>query len=195
MPLVELPPAVNAPRPAFLGYESCYGSAMLRSKACLSLFALVPLAACAADTTNYPSLAKREAERIANATIPPPALPPQGPVADPGLDSRLAGLVAKAEAAHEKFLARRGKAETLVGAAGGAAMGSESWAVASVALADLQSARSETMLVLADLDELWVAARVDGAPAQAIETARNRVSTLVGEEDRVVAGLNERLAV
>jgi hypothetical protein len=71
---------------------------------------------------------------------------------------------------------------------------SESWSVATVAMADLESARSEAMVVLADLDGLWAAARVAATPADAILEARARVIELVGTEDAVLLTLRGRLA-
>lgn len=198
VPLVEEPAAVNAAAqdsgPALSPCQSCYGLAMIRSQACLTLIATLALVACASDTVNYPSLAKREVERIANAPVPPPALPPVAADTDPALASRLESLLAQAEAAHGRFQSRRARAEALVAAASGAGVASESWSVATIAMADLESARSEAMVALADLDALWAAARVEGKPADAIASARSRVTGLVAVEDAVLAALRGRLA-
>ena len=158
--------------------------------------AALALSACASDTTHYPSLAKREAERIANSapsapsSVAPAPLPaaPAAPLA--GLD----GLVAQAQDAHRRFAARRTRAEQLVAAAAGAPLASESWSVASIALADLESARSDAMVALAELDGAYAAARVAGSDVAAITAARDDVTALVSEEDRVLAALRRRIA-
>jgi hypothetical protein len=152
---------------------------------------MLTLAACAADTADYPSLARRDAERTMDV---PQAVPSATPVPlPPGADqtARLAGLVDQARGAHRRFDSRRSKAERAVAAGG--ARGSESWGTANVALADLESARSEAMIALADLDQLYAKARIDGADISAIAAARDQVMGWIGEEDRVLAGLRGRL--
>lgn len=161
-------------------------------------FAALSLGACASDTTNYPSLARRPAERI--AAQPPKAPAPATTIpADAALPARLAKLVDEARAAHARFGDRRPMAERAIAAGGGAAMGSEGWSIASVALADLESARSEAMVPLADLDQLLAAKLVadgsngDSGDGAAIAAARLQVSQLIAEEDRVLAALRGRL--
>lgn len=87
----------------------------------------------------------------------------------------------------------RGKAQQLANAARDSARASESWAVASVALADLESARSEAMIALADLDQHYAAARIAGSDANAIAAARDKVTGWIAEQDRVLADLRGRL--
>ncbi len=72
-------------------------------------------------------------------------------------------------------------------------MGSESWAVASVALAGLESARSDAMIALADLDQMYAAGRIAGNDSSAIEAARTEVTGWIGEEDRVLGLLRGKL--
>jgi hypothetical protein len=157
--------------------------------------AALALSACASDTTHYPSLAKREAERIANsAPSAPSPTPAPLPAAPAATLASLDGLIARAKDAHRRFAARRPRAEQLVAAAAGAPLASESWSVASIALADLESARSDTMVALAELDGAYAAARVAGSDVTAISAAREDVMALVGEEDRVLAALRRRIA-
>ncbi len=169
-------------------------AAMNRALPRLSCFSAAVLAlavsACASDeAANYPSLARRPAEQTSAAPVPAVAIP----APDPGLATRLSSIVEQAREAHGRFAARRDKAERLTAAASGAAMGSEGWSVASVALADLESARSETMVALADLDEIFVAARISGSAALNAAAARDQVSAWIGEEDQVLAALRGRL--
>jgi hypothetical protein len=159
---------------------------------------IVTLTACSADTTNFPSLARRPAERMVGS--PAPAAPaPVAPVPDAGLPARLATLVEQARDADRRFAARREAAERIVVRGSGSAPGSESWAIASVALADLESARSDAMIALADLDELYAASRTaSGMPGSGgdwatIAAARDQVISLIAEEDRVLADLRGRL--
>ena len=154
------------------------------------------LGGCAADTVNYPSLARRPAERISGTSPVVPVNP--APIASPAppsaeLAARLAQLVDAARAADAQFRAREAKARQLTNSASGAAMASESWSVATIALADLESARSSAMIALADLDALYAATRVSGGEAAAIGAARDQVIRLVGGEDTVLAGLRDRL--
>jgi hypothetical protein len=159
-------------------------------KSLATLAMLLTLSACAADTTNYPSLARRDAEKSTNAASPAPA-PAAMPIGAELL-ARLTVMVDQARTAHEAFVSRTEKAERTVAASAG--IGSDSWGTATVALADLESARSDAMIALADLDELYAQARVAGVDAAAITKARDQVIALVGEEDRVLATLRSRMA-
>ena len=151
------------------------------------------LAACASDTTNYPSLARRPIEKASTAE-PPPSAPATAPApANPQDTARLAALVEQARAAHQRFLAKEQRAVQSVATGSGAAPGSERWALASVALAELESERSAAMIALADLDQLYAAARIEGGDTAAITAARDEVSGWIGNEDSVLAGLRGKL--
>jgi hypothetical protein len=103
-------------------------------------------------------------------------------------------LVASAQAAQGRFAAARERTERLVAAGAGSTPGSETWAVASVALAGLESSRSDAMIALADLDALHTEARVNNTGgAGAIATARDEVASLIGEQDRILTTLRTRL--
>ena len=152
------------------------------------------LGACANDIAEYPSLARRPAERVSGQISPVVPSNEPGPAPAAGVLGRLDSLVAQAREADTRFRAREGQARTLIAGASGAAAGSESWAVASVALSQLESARSDAMLALAELDELYAAARIDANDARAIAAARDTVMGLVTEQDRVIGDLGGRLA-
>ena len=155
---------------------------------------LLAIAGCASDTVNYPSLARRDVERI-KAAPPPAGTPVVAPSPDASLPARLAGLVADAREAHRRFGEARDRAERAVAAAAGAAVGSDAWATGSIALASLESARSQAMIALADLDALYASARISSSPdAPAIAAARDEVSGLVIEEDAIVIDLQRRSA-
>lgn len=176
---------------------ACYGLGMRRTPASLLLLApVLSLAACGA-AREYPSLDRRPAERLSGSARPvvPETPPPPPAPASADLTARLAQLVQQARAAHQRFSARRANAERLVAAGGGSAPGSEGWAVATVALSDLESSRSDAMVALAELDQLYagetIAAAETGSRAsvEAIAAARDQVTSLVGDEDQILAGL------
>lgn len=159
------------------------------------------LAGACASPGDYPSLARRDAERFPQTAepvaMPAPTAPGQA-LPDPALVAQLGRLEDRARTAHAQFLRERTRTTALVAAGAGSARGSESWSVATVALSSLESARSETMIALADLDSLLAADRVAHPNEQsgdgvAIAASREKVIQLVAEEDRVLAGLASRL--
>ena len=161
----------------------------------LRLLALAPIAILAgcASSGDYPSLAQRPAERVQGTLTPATAeatpAPPPAPSAN--LVERLAGLQREAAARHTEFTAALPSAERLANAAG--ATGSDSWASAQVALADLDSLRSRVAVSLADLDTLWVDATLDGGARDAIGATRSEVETIVRQEDEALARLRGRV--
>lgn len=170
----------------------------IRSLATCAVAALL-LAGCAADYSTYPSLARRPAERAGNpaervsgtsdvVAAAPASLPP-APPPSPDLIARLGQLSDQAQAAHSEFSSRRAEAQRLVSAVGG-----EGWAQASVALAGLETARSQAMIALADLDALYAAESIAGSDVTAIGATRDRVIGWIGEEDQVLAQLRGRIA-
>ncbi|GMM94090.1 hypothetical protein [Qipengyuania sp. MTN3-11] len=160
-------------------------------------FLALSLAGCQSTQGVYPSLAVRDIERVEGQfeTAPAPPLDvPNVPTEYTGtLAQRLAALGSAAREAHARFLSARQGAAQLAAAASGAEIGSDSWASAQVALADLDSIRSDTAIALADLDILAIAAEVQAEDKAGIEAARAEVLTLVSEEDRTLAELRARL--
>lgn len=173
---------------------------MIRTHARFLAVALPMLAAACSTAGSYPSLAMRDVERgtrhampVMGQTAPPlPALPP----ASADLTTRLDGLVAVARAADQQFQSNRPAAERAVAAAGNTA--SDSWSSATIALAKLESSRSQSMVALAELDTLYIDTRSAGPTeespsAKAIAAARDEVGGRVAEQDKVIAGLAARL--
>lgn len=157
-------------------------------------FVVVPLLSGCGSNAGYPSLARRPAERITgSAAVVAPA---PAPVVQPDLatQSRLARLREMASTAHARFNAQVPAASRLVTAAVGAAVASESWSVASVALATLESRRSDAMIALADLDSLYTRDRVEGGDGTAIAAVREQVTAWVADEDTTLAQLRGRVA-
>ncbi|MDP4574763.1 hypothetical protein Q9K02_06370 [Qipengyuania sp. G39] len=156
------------------------------------------LAGCATPAdSDYPSLAVRDIERAEGQfdvgppqTIDVPAV--ETPLSGP-LPEQLAALVARATEAHRAFTSALPTAERRVAAASGAGIGSDSWAAAQVALADLDSSRSLASVPLGDLDILYAAASVQADDTAAIEAARSQVIALVAEEDAALERLRARV--
>jgi hypothetical protein len=160
------------------------------NRACLIAALGCSLGACATTPPDeYPSLAIRDAERVAGTmqpVAPEPYVPPPTPAA---VVDRLEQLSRDASSAHEAFLAEVPRARRTVAGARGAQPGAESWSVAQVAVAGLESSRSRAMIALADLDRLYVDAAVGGEELTRIDAVRERVATQVAEQDATIAGL------
>lgn len=166
--------------------------------------AILPfVAAACSDAGGYPSLAQRDVERLTGTATPvagapgreTPALPP----ASAELSTRLDGLVSAAQEADRQFKAQQGSAESAIARAAGAAITSDPWSTAQIALANLETSRSAAIAALAELDTLYADARnaapVEVSPtAGAIAEARTKVHELVAREDGVIAGLSARLS-
>jgi hypothetical protein len=164
----------------------------------IALAAATLLTGCA-DRGKFPSLARRPAEdAYRTARAPQPVPTPSATLSD-GLASRLDGLRAQARQAHAAFEAARGPAARAVSLARGAAKGTENWSVASLAVAQLESARARAGLPLADLDRLETEAgnrAVDGSPADlaAVRETRKEVEALVATETGVIDSLLRQIA-
>lgn len=161
-------------------------------------FIALALAGCASTGTGgYPSLAVRDVERVQGNFEPVPTQQLDVPAVEVdlsgGLEARLAALLTQARDAHAAFIAAQPAAERLVAAAGGSDVGSDSWAAAQVALADLDSARSIAAIALGDLDIIHAAASVQAGNAVGIDAARGQVIALVSEEDAVLERLRSRV--
>jgi hypothetical protein len=161
---------------------------------CNRALLLVPLlAGCASPDGEYPSLAIRDAERAEGTfepVAPTPYVPPPTPAA---VVDRLTRLAADAASAHQAFLAEAPAARSAVAAAGRAEFGGDSWARASVALAGLESARSQAMIALADLDRLMVDAALEGGELERIVAVRNTVIAQVDEQNATIETLSRSL--
>ncbi len=160
----------------------------------LLVAATLALSACSTREGAYPSLIKRPAERITATWPPAPPSPPPAPVPlDPEKASRLDGLLAQVTAADGRFSGKIARARPLVGAARKAAMGSEAWSVASVAIAELESARAEAMMAMAQLDSIYADARTEGRDVSEIEATRQQALAIIAAQDGVLDSLKGAL--
>jgi hypothetical protein len=157
---------------------------------------VISLTACAA-ARDYPSLERLPSERETGSARPVAPEAPPPPPAPPSTDltGRLAQLVEQARAADRRFSDRRANAARLVASGGGGAPGSEGWAVATVALSDLESSRSDAMIALAELDRIYVDEAIvasetgNFAGIDAIAAARDQVTALISAQDTALASL------
>lgn len=154
-----------------------------------------PLAACAAGSGDYPSLAIRDAERVEGAFEPAPAQEPAPPPAEPSADllQRLSQLRAAASSAHQAFLEAAPDARRKVEAARGTGVESNLWAAAQVALADLDSARSQTAVALGDLDLMFADATLAFELRAPIADTRGEVAEMIAQEDAILTELRAAL--
>ncbi|GGC24796.1 hypothetical protein GCM10011371_10510 [Novosphingobium marinum] len=156
------------------------------------------LSACASTAGEYPSLARRDIERVSGTAMPVEPAVPQVPPLPPSAatEARLAELLAQAREANQRFLAVRPQAQNAVAGAGGVA--SESWIDANVALSRLEAARSRAMVALAELDQLYAAERLENfnavsPTAEAIAAARDTVDSWVQAQTDTIGSLSGRL--
>ncbi len=152
------------------------------------------LSGCASPQANYPSLAIRDAERAYNS--PEPAAPAQPAAQSPlsaELAQRLAQLQDSAASAHRAFIDAAPGTARLVDAAAGSDVTSDRWAIAQVALASLESARSQAAVPLGDLDLLHADAAIALDQRKAIEDARDAVAGMIAKEDAILAGLRGKM--
>lgn len=156
----------------------------------VAAFAL--LAACASPEGDYPSLAIRDVERVSGSLEVEPAPPPPAPPA--ATLASLDELAASALAAHQRFLAAEPDARAVIASAAGAARGTEAWARAQVAIANLEAQRSQTMIALADLDRIYVDAATSALATESISDVRSQIDALVEQQDATIRSLLGRLA-
>ena len=143
------------------------------------------LSACATPDGDYPSLAQRESERV-SGTMAVPSAPYIAPAPATQTLTRMADIAAQARAAHAAFQAAEQATRARASAASGAAAGSERWSVAQVALADLQTHRSRSMIALADLDRIYIEIANQGESLDEIGAIRSEIEALVADEDRAL---------
>lgn len=155
----------------------------------VAAFAL--LAACASPEGEYPSLAIRDIERVGGTMEVEPAPPPPAPPA--AALASLDDLAAAAREAHRQFLAAEPEARRMTNSAASSGRGSEAWARAQVAIADLEAQRSETMIALADLDRIYVDAATSAQATESIAAVRSEVNGIVDQQNDVITSLLQRL--
>ncbi|WP_338243860.1 hypothetical protein [Aurantiacibacter hainanensis] len=165
---------------------------MVQARLLLSAALVSLLAACASPEGAYPSLAVRDVERISGSmeVEPAPLLEPPAPATLANLED----LAENARAAHQRFLAAAPDARAITNAAAGASRGSEAWARAQVAIANLEAQRSQTMIALADMDRIYVDAATSAVTTESITEVRSDIDALVEEQNALIQSLLATLA-
>jgi len=150
------------------------------------------LAACAASSDKYPTLEIREAERVTGTFDVPSSVKPS-PLQE-SVAISLPEIETAARASHAKFIGTAPATRSAIDAAQGTDYDSNDWAVAQIALADLESHRSDTAIALAELDLLFAQSTLRFEQRQAIAAAIVVVEELVTEEDLVLSQLRAAIA-
>ena len=155
------------------------------------------LGACAGTSSDYPSLAIRDVERVEGSFAAPTRetidVPPVDIDMTAPLGETLDRLVGEARSGNEVFLEVAPRAQRFVGAAVNSDTESRAWASAQVALSELESARSVSAVPLADIDILYTAARAAAQDASQIETAREEIVSIIAAQDETLAQLRGRI--
>lgn len=163
---------------------------MIRLSCALSAVAIL-LAACATNAVDAPSLLPRANEKL---SFDEPAAAPVAVAPDPALDDTIADASQKLATNATEFAIAATKAENLIGAAKGAAPGSDPWLDAQVALAALDDHRATSLAILSDLDDHAIAHGATGAPAYpALDSLRAEAQAQVTTETARIAALSARL--
>jgi hypothetical protein len=140
------------------GFRPCARAALL--------VLTIGLTACAGTVAGYPSLAPRPIEQMSLAE---PATPPApSPVADPVVLARSASTIDRARTADADFQRVLDQARFALAKGRGAAIGSDPWAAAQVALSRIEAAREPMIKELADLDSARDAERTQTNSAEAL---------------------------
>ena len=173
----------------------------------LALSASLLLSACAGEVAGeVPSLAKRpyelspeQVEALANAPIdgagddglrdgPAPALPPATAQA-------MQAAMGDYQTGAAAFARELGPTRSAIAGGRGAAVGSENWVVAQMALTRLDSARAPSVAALGALDSLYAqtVSALGVNNARQLAEARRIVASGVFEQNREVAALGAQL--
>ena len=120
------------------------------------------------------------------AAEPQPYVP--APIGVATLDN-VEQLAAQARGAHAEFLAAAPAARRSANAADAGRVGSDAWAEAQIAIADLETRRSQTMITLADLDRVYVDTSNAGEAIAPVADVRGEIAQLIEQENAVITEL------
>ncbi len=151
---------------------------------------------CAGGSDRYPSLAVRDAERIQGTFEPvdsSDAVTKPRP-APPGQQSQLNALLSEAGAVHADFMESVPAAQDLILAIDETGPENKAWGDAQVALAALESRRSQAAIALGDMDLLYANASADFVERREIDAARQQVIALIEQEDAILAELRRQIS-
>lgn len=155
------------------------------------------LSGCAGTLTGYPSLAKRAVENAPMGEAPAAPAPVE---ADPALQAQVDRLARQAQAGSAAFDKAWPAADRAARAAAGAAVSSERWVSAQLAISELEAARNDSVSALASLDTLYVErsnAVAEGKArggAEQIDAARKTALAVVDSQNDRIDAIKGRLA-
>lgn len=162
---------------------------------------LAPTLLGGCSTASYPSLAQRAGERP-DAPSPAPAPAPTGAQAPDALAGQLSAWLADARAADARFAKARPAAVAALDAAKGAPRGSEIWSTASLALAEMERARSDVGMAQASVEAAYAEDRLAHAAeegpkarqaATMLSATRDAITAISQAQDQALAALRARL--
>ena len=163
------------------------------SRIVLVLFMASTAASCTTTADDYPSLAIRDVERAQGqfepVAVPQLQVPPVETDGVPSPDSALAAA-READAAFQAALLAGRRAAA---AGRGASRESDARASALVAIAVLESRRSDTAIALGHLDTLLVADRIEAEPDADVIAAHTEVLSLIEAQDAALDPLRAQL--
>lgn len=151
----------------------------------------VSLTGCSRDTTTYPSLAVRPAEKqgFAEPEVPPVVLKP-----DPALDTTIAALGDRLDAIEGEFAKAYDQARASAGKAHGQSVGSEAWLTAQTELATLDEIRARTSAILAEIDDRAIARAAELQPDYpALVALRARTAEVIARQGSQIDTLSASL--
>lgn len=157
---------------------------------------LLAVAACAQDTTRYPSLALRPIESRTDEA-PDPDATAAAVAADPALDGQLATSGAAIDRNATDFAAAAARADAAARTRGARTEGSDAWLGAQGSLADLEALHGDLLGVSSGLDRIATdRAQAGDGPYPGLDALQARAQ---GEADRqsariaaIKASLGER---
>lgn len=157
----------------------------------LLLVLLLATAACAQDTSRYPSLALRPIETRPEEE---PEAAPRPVAADAALDVQLATMAAAARRNAIDFAAAAAKADSAASAIGARTTGSDAWLAAQGALADLEALHGDLLGVMSDYDRLGTDRGEAGAPAYpSLDTAQAAARVELDAQTARIAAVRAKL--
>lgn len=148
------------------------------------------LAACASSEGKHPELFSGELEQRIQGTFSGPtnastALRPTPLAITSAEDIRTA--LSTAQAQHLEFLRQAENVRPLIDSAVGLGPDENSWSLAQIEIAELESRSGDTLSLLAGLDSLYADATLAFSEREQIDAAREQVSDLLAIERQVIA--------
>ncbi len=167
---------------------------MANWKRSISITIATALGGCASgDVSAFPSLARRAIEQRAAVVPSSPASPAIPEPVSATLAEAIVGLGRDADGGNAVFTALLPPSRAPIQAGRGAAVGSEAWAQAEMALSRLEAARGPTVFALAELDRLALEQlEADNqAAADAFGVEQVRVAAMVAAQQQTLRSLTE----